>query len=149
MPTTKQELEIFHEDYLNSIKNNIRIIGKELAQKRNMATPDNIALLAAQGLTRVAVAKILGCRSTLITEDPELEEAFLRGRVEVASNIRASIVDDALNKDMPYAKTHLDKLLNHETVVQKIDLNVTTNPAEAVSTEKLLEIDLDDDSTTE
>ena len=145
MPTTKQILEIYHDDYVNSIKRNIDIIGKELAspQKKSFFTPAVVETLASHGLGMKVIAAMYGGLSMTISQDPIMLAAFEKGRANIASRVRASLVDDALNNDMPYAKMHLDKVLNKEDHVQQIDLNVTQNPLETVSDEQLLEIDIE------
>jgi len=146
MPTTKQELEIYHEDYVNSVKRNLHLIGEHLKHptKRAMFTPEAIEILASHGLAIKTIASMFGHLSTTITNDPEYLAAFEKGRSQIASKIRASLVEDALNKDLISAKLYLDKIYNKDEQTQEINLNVSQRPLENVTDEQLLQIDLDD-----
>lgn len=149
MPTTKQEIELYHDDYVESIKRNMAIIGKELKSpipRRSLLRPEVVEQLAKHGLSVKTIATLLGSHATMISQEPELLAAFEKGRSDIGSRVRAAIIDDALNKDSLTAKLHLDKVFNKDDHVQQVDLNVTQSPLENVSDATLLEIDVEDPS---
>lgn len=143
MPTTKQELEIYHDDYIQSVKKNLSVIGKCLSQygQQRFFNEAAIELMAEHGLTLKVIASLHGKLCTDISGDPVLMAAYEKGRSNIAARIRASLLNDALNKDLPYAKLHLDKVLNKEDTAQNVNLNITQTPLENVSTEELLNLD--------
>lgn len=147
MPTTKQIIELYQDDYVNSIKRNMDVIAQELknqVKKKNFLTPANVELLASHGLGLKIISNMYGENTTDISNSPELMAAYERGRALIGSHVRASLVDDALNKDILQAKLHLDKVFNKEEYTQDINLTVTQSPLKDVTNEQLLQIDLDD-----
>jgi hypothetical protein len=145
MPSTKQILEIYQDSYVDSIKRNMEVIAQELSKKKkDYLTPTNVEKLASHGLGIKVIASLYGEVSTDITQDPILMLAYEKGRSNIASQVRASIIDDALNKDSLTAKLHLDKVFNKEDHTQDINLTVSQRPLENISDEQLLQIDLDD-----
>lgn len=146
MPTTKQELEIYHADYINSVKRNLAKIGENLKvpTKKSFFTPESVEKLASHGIGAKAIASIFGEISTAVTQDPKMMAAYEKGRSNIGSIIRASIIDEALNKDSLTAKLHLDKVFNKDDHSQDINLSVTQSPLEKVSDAALLEINLDE-----
>lgn len=149
MPS-KAEMEVLHDEYLNSIKRNLRLIADNLPgtkppPKRSLFNPKNIEMCAEQGLSMESAAGIFGHATVAIIHNPEMLEAYKRGRSKAGSLIRASLMDDALNKDILQAKLHLDKVLNKEDNTQQVNLTVTKSPLENIPTEQLLEFDSGED----
>jgi hypothetical protein len=148
MPS-KEELVLLHDEYIQSIKNNIAKIGEALStgpapSKKSLFTPEAVEILAAHGLGIGNIAGLYAQSSAEISRNPVMLAAFERGQAKISSIVRASIVDDAINKDLPYAKLHLDKVFNKDDNSQNINLNVTQTPLQNITDDQLLSIDLDE-----
>jgi transcriptional regulator with XRE-family HTH domain len=143
MPSTKQVLELYQNDYVNSIKRNLAVVGEELKarHKKKLLSPTTVELFAQHGLSIKSIANLLGTQSITIQNDPEMLAAFEKGRANIGSVVRAAIIDDALNKDLLTAKLYLDKVFNKEDHVQEVNLNISQTPLENIPTEQLLEFD--------
>jgi len=135
------------QSYRDTIKRNLAIISQELGNQHHLILqPSAIYDMAKAGLSMQSICRLYRIDTNTLTDDLNLRREFDRGRAAIGSQVRASLVDDALNKDMPYAKIHLDKILNKEDNVQQIDVTVTSKPLETINTEDLLNIIFTDDS---
>ncbi len=144
-PTMKDE---FRESYIDSIKRNISIIGSEIEKPqlggRSLVTPEIIEQLATNGLSKKQIKGLLKIGSNAIDEVPEFLEAFQLGRSKIGSQIRAKIIDQALEGDNLQAQIYLDKLIGGDTEEKNINLTVDQRPLKNATTEQLIEIEMDD-----
>lgn len=132
-----QEIENYASQYRAAADRNIELIKAALV---DTTSPENIEELASLGITKVMIANLLRKDLDFINKDPELIAAFNRGKATVGLKVRASIVADALEKDMLPAKLHLDKVLNSEAQVQHVELSVKNETLKDVPTEDLIDI---------
>jgi hypothetical protein len=92
------------------------------------------------GISRINTCQLFNIDPRKFDENPEWREAWEKGRGEVGTRIRASLVNDAIQNDNLTAKIYLDKQLSGEqTETAKVVVNVNTK-LEGVSTEELLNI---------
>lgn len=134
------------ESYKDTIKRNLAVISAELKGTHNLLLEPRVVYdLAASGIHKQKICALFGCAAHYIDEDENLLAVYNQGRASIGTTIRASILDDALHKDILQAKIHLDKIYNKEdSSVQQVDVTVTQNPLENISTEELLSIDITD-----
>jgi hypothetical protein len=92
------------------------------------------------GISKANTCQLFNIGLAKFQENPEWNEAWEKGRGEVGTRIRASLVKDALDNDNLTAKIYLDKQLSGEQVdTSKVTINVNTQ-LEGISTEDLLNI---------
>jgi hypothetical protein len=104
---------------------------------------DIVFKLAQIGVSLENTAEICGVGMTFFTEHKNYHNAWKLGRAEVGAKIRASLVEDALVKDVLNAKIYLDKTMNAGEAVQSISVEHSVkqaNPLENVPTQALLNV---------
>lgn len=137
-----------NQSYKDLLKRNLEVIALELKNQNNlMLEPRVVYDMAVAGLSERTICRLYRMDNKTIVDNPELLYEYNRGRAHIGSQVRTALVDDALNKDLPYAKIHLDKIYNKEDNVQQIDVTVAQKPLENISTEQLLSLDFDDDKS--
>ncbi len=131
---------------MDTIKRNLAVISQQLQIRHSLELePKVVYELACSGIHKRKICDLYRCDHNYIDEDPSLLASYNQGRANIGSTIRASILNDALDKDILQAKIHLDKIYNKEdSSVQQVDVTVTQNPLENISTEELLSIDISD-----
>ncbi len=130
------------QQFLSSFRRNLEIIKTEsdLFDAEFALTTDRIKALAAQGLPSHAICNLYHKRNDTIDKNPEFRQAFEFGRAQIGGQVRAAIVDQALNNESLTAMIHLDKIFNNDQQAQQIDLSVKQDPLKDVSTDTLIEI---------
>jgi hypothetical protein len=148
-PPKKEHMDKeIEQSYKDNLKRNLAVIAQELENQHHLILEPRVVYdMAVAGLSERTICRLYRMDNNTILDNPELLYEYNRGRAQIGSQVRTSIVDDALNKDLPYAKIHLDKIYNKEDSVQQIDVNVTQKPLENISTEQLLSIEVDDDKS--
>jgi len=132
----------------------------ELIQYKHNGTPPQripdahlLYLLGKSGVSATNACALFDISSDKFYKNPDWCENWAKGRAEIGSTIRASIVEDALEKDNLMAKIYLDKLIGGDKVGENtlVQVNVSTNGNLAqVSTDELLSVafnDIDDKNT--
>lgn len=118
-----------------------------IAYKHNGTPPARIPdaeilyKLGTIGVTLTQTADLFGISVDKFTSNTDWHDNWKRGRAECGSRIRASIVEDALEKDMLMAKIYLDKTMSgdKEGPTALIQVNVNTELGQ-VSTDDLLNV---------
>lgn len=96
--------------------------------------------LGKVGVSFNNVCFVLGVSQSKVLENRDYLEAWQTGRAECGARIRASIVQDALEKDLLPAKLYLDKILSGDTPQDVVNINVNTTELTKINTNDLLEI---------
>lgn len=130
-----------NKEYNTAAAKNVAVIQQALKAPKDQLTPKLIEELAKQGLSSTTICHLYNARSSHINDNPDLREAFDKGRSEIASRIRSSLISDALEKDNLQAKLYLDKIYGGDTEVKKLEVSVANRPLKDVSTGALLEIE--------
>jgi len=125
--------------------NNIAKITAELMPRPSL-TPAKVEEAASKGLARKVICNLFSVAETTINDDPELLEAFLKGRATIGSQIRGKLVENALDDNSMPALLYLDKIYGGDNVVQQVEMKVSQSPLENISDAQLLEIDLNEDT---
>ena len=119
----------------------------ELIQYRQNGTPparipdaEILYKLGKCGVSLSNACEIFGISKEKFSSNMDWYENWARGRAECGAQIRASIVEDALEKDILNAKIYIDKIIGGDQVTDKLQVNVTNTQLENVSTEDLLEV---------
>lgn len=118
-----------------------------IAYKHNGTPPARIPdaeilyKLGTIGVTLSQTADLFGISIEKFSSNTDWHDNWKRGRAECGSRIRASIVEDALEKDMLMAKIYLDKTMSgdKEGPTALIQVNVNTELGQ-VSTDDLLNV---------
>lgn len=127
-----------------------------IAYKHNGTPParipdaDLLYKLGTIGVSMANAAALFNISAEKFCSNSDWIENWQRGRAECGSQIRASIVSDALEKDNLMAKIYIDKLIGGDKVGDNtlVQVNVSTNGSLAqVSTDELLNITLNDQDT--
>lgn len=120
----------------------------ELIAYKNNGTPparipdaDLLYKLGSIGVSLANAADLFEISQDKFCSNPDWITNWQRGRAECGSRIRASIVDDALEKDNLMAKIYIDKILGGDKQEQTmVQVNVNTNNLKEISTDDLLEV---------
>jgi hypothetical protein len=107
-----------------------------------MLSSEAIFRLAKAGLSMNSIAGLFSSSPQLFTNNPELREAFDKGRAEISFKVRQALINDALEGESVAAKIYLDKILSGETQKQEISISMN-RPLSELSDVELLEIDFD------
>lgn len=111
--------------------------------------PDPMILykLGSIGVSMANAAALFGISKEKFSSNADWLENWQKGRAECGSLIRASIVEDALEKDNLMAKIYIDKMIGGDKVgdTAMVQVNVNTGGLEGVSTEDLIEVAFKDD----
>lgn len=95
--------------------------------------------LGSYGVTMMNCCDLFGISQDKFTGNLDWIENWQRGKAGLASRVRASIVEDALDKDILMAKIHLDKQLSGDNARPLVQVNVNSQLSE-VRTEDLLSV---------
>lgn len=137
----KQVLESRVTTSNKPISNNLQVILDNLTTKPQLeCTADNIEFLASKGVSANVICGLFQKSKTYIYDNPEMLEAFNRGRSNVASRIRAKIVDEALENNSMQAAIYLDKVMGGDTTTENVNVTVSQQPLKDISTEDLLSV---------
>lgn len=122
-------------------QNNVAVILSELGNFE--LTEDTIENLARSGVGVKNICGLFGKTHTFLDDNPLFREAFNRGRSNVATRVRAKLLDAALEEDNMTAAMYLDKIYGGEQVVSEVNLTVTNTPLAEISTNELLDVTFD------
>ena len=95
--------------------------------------------LGSVGVSAANCCALFDIGITTFNENPDWRSAWERGRATIATRLRSSLIEDALEKDNVMVKIYLDKVLGGEKTEAPPVVNVTVNNAETlqqVSTEE-------------
>lgn len=103
--------------------------------------PEILYKLGRCGVSMANAADIFGISREKFSSNEDWLLNWQRGRAECGALIRASIVEDALDKDILMAKIYVDKIMggDKENATTLVQVNVNTGLGE-VSTEDLLNV---------
>lgn len=136
---------------LKSINTILEVVKEQERLKQSLMTPEVVEELASYGVSMKNIANLFRQDFRDVFADSELKYAFENGRAQVGAKVRASIVDDALEKDNFQAKVHLDKVFHREEFspesVTSLQVNVQNNGLSEVSSADLIEIMLNKGDT--
>jgi hypothetical protein len=115
---------------------------------------DLVYKMGSIGVSLSNVAAIFDLSLEKFSSNQDWYESWARGRAECGAKVRASIVDDALEKDILMAKIHLDKVLSGDKIGDNtyVQVNVSNNNLDQVSTDELLNVafkEKDEDSSNQ
>lgn len=119
----------------DDVKNNLEVLINSFT-----GSAAQIEELAALGISTRNIARLCGMDETYIFDNPTRLAAYHRGRANVSSRIRSSIVTDALENNSLQAKLYLDKIMGGDVVQENINLTVQQQPLRDIPTEDLIEI---------
>lgn len=121
----------------------------ELIEYRQNGTPparipdaEVLYKLGAIGVSMANAADLFGISKEKFSSNADWLANWQRGRAECGSRIRASIVEDALEKDNLMAKIYIDKLIggDKESATALVQVNIGNQELSQVSTDDLLEV---------
>lgn len=137
----KQVLETRVQNGSAPASKNLQVILDNLKTKPQLeCTAENIEFLASKGVSANNICGLFQKSKTYIYENPEMLDAFNRGRSNVASRVRAKIVDAALEENSMQAAIYLDKVMGGDTTTENVNLTITQQPLKDISTEDLLNV---------
>lgn len=117
-----------------------------IAYKHNGTPParipdaDLLYKLGAIGVSLVNAANLFDISVEKFSSNSDWHESWKKGRAECGARVRASIVEDALDKDILNAKLYLDKIMGGDAPADVVNVNVRNTTLETIDTDKLLEV---------
>lgn len=107
-----------------------------------MRIPDKEMLfkLGKMGVSLANAAVLFNISQEKFCSNLDWYENWERGRAACGAQIRASIVEDALEKDVLNAKIYIDKILGGDKVVETVQVDVRNAELLDINTEDLLQV---------
>lgn len=120
---------------------NLQVILDNLTTRpRIEATPEQVEFLAQSGVSVKNICGLFQKSFNFLSDNPELQAAYERGRATVGSRIRARLVDAALEENSMQAAIYLDRVMGGDQVAAEVNVNVTNQPLQEIDTNQLLDI---------
>jgi hypothetical protein len=119
-------------------QSNVAVILSQLAFAQ--PSTEMVENLAASGISLKNICGILGKNFSYFSDNPDMKEAFDRGRATVGSRVRARLLDAALEENSMQAAIYLDKIYGGDTVASEVNVNVSTVNLDEIPTETLLDV---------
>lgn len=140
-PPTAEVVEATKQ-YLSSVERNMALLAAAQIDydTQNFLDARRVEELASYGVPARNICALFGKEFMAINNDPELWAAFNKGRAGIGAKVRASIVDQALEKESLTAMIHLDKVFNNDQQAQQVELSVKNDILNDVPTEDLINI---------
>lgn len=107
---------------------------------------DLLYKLGAIGVSLKNAASLFEISEDKFCSNPDWLTNWQRGRAECGSRIRASIVEDAIEKDNLMAKIYIDKIMGGDKDDSPlVQVNIQNNDLQKISTDDLIEVAFNDE----
>jgi hypothetical protein len=109
-------------------------------QPMRIPNKEMLFALGRMGVTISNAAELFDISESKFMQNLDWLENWQKGSAECKARIRASIVDDALHKDILNAKLYLDKIWATDKVRDEVNVNVRSSELNEIDTSNLLEV---------
>ena len=126
----------------SATKNNLAIILDTLDVNKGTIkiTETLVETMGASGISMKNACSLLHKKFNWLTENPTMLAAFERGRANLGSKVRGTLVEAALENNNIQSAIYLDKILTGDTVASEVNLTVSTSQLSTVSDDDLLAV---------